>query len=111
MPEIELDDKNFEDQVMKSKVPVFVDFWAPWCGPCQSMLPIIEEVAKEYKEDIIKIAKLNIDENKAVPGQYGIMSVPTFMIFKDGQIIDQFVGAHSKDSLKERIDQVLEAND
>lgn len=111
MPEIELDDKNFEERVMKSKVPVFVDFWAPWCGPCQSMLPIIEEIGKEYKEDVIKITKLNIDENKVVPGQYGIMSVPTFMIFKDGQIIDQFVGVHSKDSLKERIDQVLEANE
>lgn len=111
MPEIELDDKNFEEQVMKSKVPVFVDFWAPWCGPCQSMLPIIEEIGKEYEEDAIKIAKLNIDDNKAVPGQYGIMSVPTFMIFKNGEIIDQFVGAQSKDSLKERIDQVLEVSD
>lgn len=111
MPEIEFNDKNFEEQVLKSKVPVFIDFWAPWCGPCQSMLPIIEEAAGEYKDDVIKIGKFNIDESKNVPGQYGIMSVPTFMIFKDGQIIDQFVGAQSKDSLKERIDQVLEVNE
>lgn len=111
MPEIELNDSNFEEQVLKSKVPVFIDFWAPWCGPCQSMLPIIGEVAGEYKEDIVKIAKFNIDESKGVPGQFGIMSVPTFMIFKDGQIIDQFVGAQSKDSLKERIGQVLEVNE
>ena len=110
MPEIELDDKNFEDQVMKSKVPVFVDFWAPWCGPCQSMLPIIEEVAKEYKEDIIKIAKLNIDENKAVPGQYGIMSVPTFMIFKDGQIIDQIVGSMSRHVFEQKVSSLLNTN-
>lgn len=109
MPEIELDDKNFEEQVLKSSVPVFVDFWAPWCGPCQTMLPIIEELAKEFDEKSIKIAKLNIDENKSVPGQYGIMSVPTFMIFKNGEMIDQFVGAQSKDSLKERIEQALGA--
>jgi thioredoxin 1 len=109
MPEIEFDDNNFEEKALGSKVPVLVDFWAPWCGPCQTMLPIIEELAKEYGDGKLVIGKLNIDENKATPQKYGIMSVPTFMIFKDGQVVDQFVGAQSKDSLKERIDQALAA--
>ena len=110
MPEIEIDDKNFDNEVLASKVPVLVDFWAPWCGPCQTMLPIIEELGGEYATDALKIEKLNIDESKGVAAKYGIMSVPTFIIFKDGEIIDQFVGAQSKDSLKEHIEQVLEAS-
>jgi len=111
MPEIEIDDKNFDNEVLASKVPVLVDFWAPWCGPCQTMLPIIEELSGEYDAAALKIGKLNIDESKGVAAKYGIMSVPTFIIFKDGEIIDQFVGAQSKDSLKEHVEQVLESSE
>jgi len=111
MPEIEIDDKNFDNEVLASKVPVLVDFWAPWCGPCQTMLPIIEELAGEYEAGTLKIGKINIDESKTVAAKYGIMSVPTFIIFKDGEIIDQFVGAQSKDSLKEHVAQALESGE
>ena len=107
MPELELTDKNFEQEVIKSKVPVLVDFWAPWCGPCQTMGLVIDELAKEYDEKKIKIAKMNIDEQKVAPQQYGIMSIPTFVIFKGGEIADQFIGLQAKDSIKEKIDQVL----
>ncbi|MDD4995025.1 MAG: thioredoxin [Patescibacteria group bacterium] len=109
MSEVELNDKNFDQEVLASKVPVLVDFWAPWCGPCQTMLPVIGETAKDYDDSTLRVGKLNIDENKVTPQKYGIMSVPTFIIFKNGQIVDQFVGSQSKPSLKERIDQVISA--
>jgi thioredoxin 1 len=106
MSEIELKDKNFDEEVIKSKLPVLVDFWAPWCGPCQSMLPVVKDIAQEYAQKF-KVGKLNIDENKSISQRYNIMSVPTFMIFRGGQILEQFVGMQSKDSLKEHLDQIL----
>lgn len=108
MPAIELNDKNFNTEVLNSDVPVLVDFWAPWCGPCQTMLPTVEDLSKDYKNGEVKICKLNIDENKIVPSQYNVMSIPMFVIFHKGQLVDQLIGIQSKEHLKERIGQVLE---
>ena len=93
-------DDNFESEVLKSSTPVFVDFWAPWCGPCRMMGPIVEELGKEMDASKIKIGKMNVDENPNTPGTYGVMSIPTFIIFKNGQVADQFVGGTQKEKLK-----------
>jgi len=106
MSEIILTDDNFEQEVLKSDIPVLVDFWAPWCGPCQMMGPIIEELAGEY-EGKAKIGKLNVDENQIIAGKYKVMSIPTFFIFKGGEIIDQMVGGVTKDKLKEMVNKRL----
>ncbi len=105
MSETVLNDQNFEEEVLKSKVPVLVDFWAPWCGPCQMMGPIIEELAKEFAIDKIKIGKLNVDENQVVAGKYQVMSIPTFLVFKNGEMVDQMVGGIPKDRLKSMIER------
>ncbi len=98
-------DANFSEEVLKSTVPVFVDFWAVWCGPCQMMGPIVEELAKEYADKNIKIGKCNVDENNDVTGQYNILSIPTFGIFKNGQLVDQTLGGMTKEKLKAFIDK------
>lgn len=97
-------DANFDQEVLKSQIPVFVDFWAPWCGPCQMMGPIIEELAKEY-EGKIKIGKCNVDENPEAPGKYEILNIPTFIIFKNGQVADTLMGGQQKEKVKEFIDK------
>jgi len=107
MPELKFTDQNFEEEVKKSKVPVFVDFWAPWCGPCQMMGPIIEELAREYEGKPVRIGKLNVDENPLMAEKYGVMSIPTFKIFKDGQVVDELVGGQPKEVLKEKIDKLI----
>jgi len=94
----ELNDANFEEKVLKNSQPVLVDFWAPWCGPCQIMGPIIEELAKET-EGKAGVGKLNVDENAQTAQRYGIMSIPTMIIFKNGQVFKQFVGVQSKEAL------------
>lgn len=106
MSEIILTDDNFEQEVLKSDTPVLVDFWAPWCGPCQMMGPIVEELAGEY-EGKAKITKLNVDENQITAGKYKVMSIPTFLIFKNGNVVDQMIGGVTKDKLKQMIDQHL----
>ncbi len=105
MPELNLTEDNFEQEVLKSEVPVLVDFWAPWCGPCQMMGSIVEELANEYDSDKIKIAKLHVDENQAVAGKYEVASIPTFHIFKSGEIVDTVIGGVSKEKLKEMIEK------
>lgn len=105
MADIILTDENFESEVLNSSTPVFVDFWAPWCGPCQMMGPLVEELAKEFPADKIKIGKMNVDESQATPGKYQVMSIPTFIIFKNGQVADQMVGGVSKEKLKAFIEK------
>src|SRR3989344_1320726 len=92
MNELKLTDGNFEGEVLKSAVPVLVDFWAPWCGPCQMMGPIVEELSSEYDQSKIKVGKLDVDQNQAVAGKYQVMSIPTFLIFKGGELVDKMVG-------------------
>jgi thioredoxin 1 len=101
-------DANFQTDVMKSDKPVVVDFWAPWCGPCKIVGPTIEELAKEYEGKVV-VGKLNVDENQQISGQYGVMSIPTVMIFKGGKPVKAMVGAQSKESYKRSIDEVLAA--
>jgi thioredoxin 1 len=100
---LHLTDSNFKKEVLESELPVLVDYWAPWCGPCRIMAPILEELAKEYHEKI-KIAKLNIDDNPKIPTHYQVMSIPTLMLFKNGKVIDQAVGVLTKAELKEKIE-------
>ncbi len=94
-------DANFEQEVLKSDIPVFVDFWAPWCGPCQMTGPFIEELAGEMDPTKLKIGKLNVDDNPVTAGKYEIMSIPTFAIFKNGEVVDQTMGGQPKESLAE----------
>lgn len=98
-------DADFEAEVIKSDIPVLVDFWAPWCGPCKQMLPIVEELAGEY-EGKVKIVKVNVDESTEAPGKYNVMSIPTFIIFKDGEPAATFVGAKSKEDVMKELDAV-----
>jgi len=103
---VHLTDKNFEKEVLKSDLPVVVDFWAEWCGPCRMVTPVVEELAKEY-ENKVKIGKVDVDESPATASRYGIMSIPTLMFFKGGQIMGQLVGAVNKSELKKKIESNL----
>lgn len=105
MSELNLNDQNFDELVLKSNVPVLVDFWAPWCGPCQMMGPIIEELANEVDGNKAKVGKLNVDENQVVAGKYQVMSIPTFLLFKKGEVVDKMIGGVSKDKLKELLNK------
>ncbi|BCV26595.1 MAG: thioredoxin TrxA [Shewanella algae] len=98
-----LSDDSFENDVLKSELPVLVDFWAEWCGPCKMIAPILDDVAEEYAGKLT-IAKLNIDQNNASPVKYGVRSIPTLLLFKNGELVANQVGALSKTQLKEFID-------
>jgi len=106
MAEIILDEKNFKSEVMESKSPDLVDFWAPWCGPCKMMTPVIEELAKEF-EGKAKLCKLNVDENPGPAGDYSVMSIPTLIFFKGGKAVERLVGAQSKVLLAEKLNKLL----
>jgi thioredoxin 1 len=103
---IHLTDSNFKKEVLDSELPVLVDFWATWCGPCKIIAPFIEELAAEFRGRL-KIGKINIEENPAVPTRYGVMSIPTLMFFKKGRVLNQVAGALPKAELKRRIEDSL----
>lgn len=106
MSDLMLTDANFEAEVLKSELPVLVDFWAVWCGPCKMQDPILEEAAKEL-DGRIKIGKVNVDENPNTASKYGIMSIPTLMIFKNGEVVKQFIGVQSKETLLSEFQKVI----
>jgi putative thioredoxin len=108
MAEIEATDSNFQEEVIeKSKtMPVLVDFWASWCGPCMILGPVLEKISKEYEGKVI-VAKMSVEENQGVPPTYNIMSIPAVKLFKNGEIVDSFVGAQPEAAIKEFLDKNL----
>ena len=106
MKPVEVNDSNFDAEVIKSDTPVLVDFWAEWCGPCKMIAPTLEEIAKEY-DGKLKIGKLDVDSNQGVSMKFGIRSIPTLLIFKNGQVVDQVIGAVPKKMLVEKISKHL----
>jgi thioredoxin 1 len=102
----EVTDATFEAEVLSSKQPIMVDFWAPWCGPCHMVSPLVEELAEDY-DGRVNFAKLNVDENPMTASRYSIRSIPTLLVFKDGSLVDQFVGFRPKPELSKRLDSLL----
>ena len=99
-------DEDFESQVLQADIPVLVDFWASWCGPCLAIGPVISELADNY-DGKVKVAKMNVDQNPVTPGKYGIRAIPTLIIYKDGQVVDKITGAVGKATLESVLDKVL----
>ena len=106
MSEINLTGQNFEKEILKSAKPALVDFWAPWCGPCQMMGPIIETVTKEIGDRAV-VAKLNVDDNQELAEKYGVSSIPTIIFFKNGAEADRMVGVRSKDELVKKLEELI----
>ncbi len=102
----EITQDQFENEVMKESKPVLVDFWAPWCGPCKTLGPVLEKVAGE-NEGRLKVVKVNVDENQDLAQKYEVMSIPTMFVFKNGQVVDSFMGAMNKQVLTEKLEQHL----
>ena len=103
---VEITDANFETEVVKSDIPVLVDCWAAWCAPCRIIAPVVEEIAREYKGKV-KVGKLDVDTNQRTTIQFGIRSIPTLLIFKDGKAVDQIIGAVPKKRITEKLDHIL----
>ncbi len=102
-----LTDATFQKEVLESKEPVLVDFWAPWCGPCKMLGPIVEELSAEFSGKPVKIAKMNVDDESITPSKYGVMSIPTLIFFKNGKPIDQLIGVQKKEDLKKKIEGLM----
>jgi thioredoxin 1 len=102
----EVTDTNFQAEVIESEVPVLVDFWAPWCGPCRMVAPVVEEIAQE-KGDALKVVKLNIDENQDTAVQFNVLSIPTLILFRDGQVAKTVIGAYPKRKLEAELEPAL----
>ena len=103
---IHVNDNEFQEKVLDSSTPVIVDFWAPWCGPCRMVAPVLDELAKEYNEKVI-IAKVNTNENPQWAMRYGVQGIPTMLFVRNGEIVDRIVGAHPKPSIQQRLDNML----
>lgn len=101
---MQVNDANFEETVLKSSLPVLLDFWAPWCGPCRAVGPIVDELAAEYEGKLL-VAKMNVDENPATPTKFGIRAIPTLIIFKGGEAVEQITGAVTKATIKDALAQ------
>ena len=106
MSSVNVNDSDFENEVLKADGPVVVDFWAEWCGPCKAMSPIVDEIAGEMNGKL-KVVKINIDENPEAPTKYGVRGIPTFMVFKDGQVIDTRVGGMAKSQFSEWLNSTV----
>jgi thioredoxin 1 len=103
---ITLNDKNFQDEIKETQVPILVDFWAEWCAPCRMIAPMLDEIADEY-EGKIKIGKLNVDQNRSIAAQFGVMSIPTLIVFKGGEMVEQMIGAQPKENLLKVLQSVI----
>ncbi len=99
-------DADFEQEIIKSEIPVMVDFWAEWCGPCKIVGPTVEELAKDYAGKV-KIAKMDVDKNRETPTRFGIRNIPTLILFKNGEVVETIVGAHPKSHLEEELNKLL----
>ncbi|MDD5341968.1 MAG: thioredoxin [Patescibacteria group bacterium] len=107
MAEVTLTDQNFEQEVVKEEsLPVLVDFWASWCGPCRALAPVIEELAKEF-EGKVKVGKIEVDQNPVTAGKFNVMSIPTLVIFQKGQLVKQLVGSQPKQKIADELNQIL----
>ncbi len=104
---IKIDGDNFENEVINSELPVLVDFWADWCGPCRMVAPVLEEISDEYA-DKFRVAKVNVDENPELAGEYGIRSIPTIILFKDGKQADSIIGALPKENIVDFVNENLQ---
>ena len=102
----EINKDNFDEKIMKTSTPVFVDFWAEWCGPCRMVSPIVEELSKDFN-DRVKFFKINVDNNSDIAAKYGVMSIPTLIIFKNGEIVEKLIGAAQKTYYAEKLELIL----